>query len=126
MKTEEQLDAVLDLMAEQIKTVDGQTRELSKEKARLDWLETQGMIDDLFHDHFAADIEATALDKTRSSTARLESLHRSEIGQVIFVFRRSELPALIARLDAVGHSEKTTSHSSTLVKLLESYESCKT
>lgn len=81
---------------------------------------------DLFHDHFAAEDEATALDETRSSAARLESLHRSEIGQLVFVFRRSELPPLIARLDDVAQAEKATSHSSTLIKLLESYESSKT
>lgn len=83
------------------------------------------LLGDFFHDHFATD-EATALDETRSSAARLESLHRSEIGQLVFVFRRSELPAIIARLDAIAQAEKTTSHSSTLIKLLESYESCKT
>jgi hypothetical protein len=84
------------------------------------------LLGDLFHDHFAADVEATALDETRSSTARKDSLHRSEIGQLVFVFRRAELSAIIARLDAVAQTETTTSHPSTLIKLLESYESRKT
>lgn len=76
------------------------------------------LLGDLFRDHFETSDESQ-LDPKRSGDARMENLHRCEIGQLVLLFQRKRLAEIVNRLNAIAKKNGLKTHSETLEHLLD-------